>query len=103
MGEREYFISSNQTAGKAVLLHLSKIKGSSLQRTLSHVLQRAFAFLNVCANGATSLCAVLVHTAAVCDVINFFRCDLGDGRTGQREVKSSVNTGLSGWKRTIQN
>lgn len=69
MTKKEYFISSNKTENKTILLLLSKIKGSPLQKTISHVLQRGLASLNVTTNSQTNLCTILLHTpdiAAAC-------------------------------------
>lgn len=89
MSKKDYFISSNQRAGKTILLHPSKIKDSPLQKTISHILQRGLASLSVSANSQTNLCAILVHTADICGVINFFRCDFGDHKQQQNRLERS--------------
>lgn len=89
MGKKEYFISSNQRANKTILLHLSKVKYSPLQRTISHVPQRGPASLNVSANNQTNLCATPDRTAGICGKINFFKCDFGDHKQQQNRLERS--------------
>lgn len=95
-GNKEYIISSNQTAGKTILLHLSKIEAPPLQRTISHVLQRGIASLNVSANSQTNLCTVRVHTAVTCSMMNFLKCDFGHHKQQQNRLERRVTPVLTG-------
>lgn len=83
MSKKEYLISSNKTESKTILLHLNKIKGSSLH---SHVLQRRLASLNVSANSQTNPCTILLHTpdiVAACQISSNITLEIANSsRTG---------------------
>lgn len=106
MSKKEYFISSNKTESQTILLHLSKIKGSPLQRSISHVLQRGLASLKVSANSQTNPCTILLHTpaiAAACVISSSMTLEIASSsRTGQRAEKR-VSVKRSGQRRTTQN
>lgn len=100
MGKKEYLISSNKTESKTIFLHLSKIKGFPSQRTITHVLQRGLASLNVSANSQTNPCTILLHTpdiAAACQVSSSMTLEIANSREQVREQRNLlVSEGLHG-------